>query len=79
MKRASSSVTKGEHTLDLESLKLVLLKGIWEDLLDTLHLLAGGDIYQLSHEDIKTIFRNHSREARKKGRGSQPMASTSSS
>ena len=34
-------------TLDPESLKLVLLRGIQEDLLDTLHLLAGGDIYRL--------------------------------
>ena len=29
-------------TLDPKSLKLVLLQGIPEDLLDTLHLLAGG-------------------------------------
>ena len=65
--------------LDPESLKLVQLRGIREDLLDTLHLLARGDIYKLSYEDIKTLFRNHSRVARKKGRGSQPIASTSSS
>lgn len=57
-------------TIDPESLKLVLLRGICEDILDTLHLLAGGDIYQLSYEDTKTIFRNHSRVARKKGWGS---------
>jgi len=50
-----------------------------EDLLDTLNLLAGGDIYQLPYEDTKTVFKNHSREDRKKGRGSQPMASPSSS
>ena len=42
-------------------------------------MIARGDVYQLSYEDIKTIFRNHSRAAKKKGRGSQPMASTSSS
>jgi len=59
-------------TLDPESLKLVLLRGIREDLLDTPHLLAGGDIYQLSYEDIKIVFRNHSRAARKKGRGFNP-------
>jgi len=47
--------------------------------LDTLNLLVGGDIYQLPYEDIKTMFRNHSRATRKKGRGSQPMASPSSS
>lgn len=38
-----------------------------------------GDIYQLPYDDIKTMFRNHSRSARKRGRGSQPLASTSSS
>ena len=32
-------------TLDPESLKLVLLRGVPEDLLDSLHLLARGDIY----------------------------------
>jgi len=60
-------------------MRLVLLRGIREDLLDTLHLLAKGGIYQLSYEDIKTIFRNHSRVAKNEGRGSQPIASGSSS
>lgn len=66
-------------TLDPESLKLVLIRGILEDLLDTLHLLYGGDIYQLPYEDIKAVFRNHSRATRKRGRGSQPIDNTSSS
>jgi len=66
-------------TLDPESLKLILLRRIHEDLLDTLHLLAKGDIYQLSYEDINTVFRNHSIAAKKKGRGSQAIASASSS
>lgn len=66
-------------TLDPESLKLVQLRGIREDLLNTLHLLARGDIYQLSYEDINIVFRNYSRAARKKGRGSQPITSASSS
>ena len=66
-------------TLDPESLKLVLLRGVREYLLDTFHLLAGGDIYQLPYEDIKSVFRNHSMEARKKVWGSQPMVNTSSS
>ena len=64
------------YTLDPESLKLVLLRGVLEDLLDTLHMLAGGDIYQLPYEDIKTVFRNHSRAARKRGRGNPLSAST---
>ena len=48
-------------TLDPESLKSVLLRGVREYLLDILHLLVGGDIYQLPYEDIKTVFRSHSR------------------
>jgi len=77
--RFQISCKRARCTLDPMSLKLVLLRGIREDLLDTLHLLSRGDIYQLSYEDIKIVFRNHSRAARKKGRGSQPIASTSSS
>jgi len=77
--RFQLSYKRARCTLDLESLKMLLLRGVREDLLDTLHLLAGGVIYQLPYEDIKTIFRNHFRVARKKGRGGHPMASTSSS
>ena len=68
--RFQVSYKRAKCTLDLESLKLVLLRGIPEGLLDTLHLLARGDIYQLPYEDIKTIFRNLSMAARKRGRGS---------
>jgi len=67
---------RAKCTLDPESLKLVLLRGVPEDLLDTLNLLAGGDIYQLPYGDIKTVFRNHSRAARKRGRGNPLSAST---
>jgi len=42
-------------------------------------MLTGGDIYQLPYEYINTVFRNLSRVARKKGRGSQLMVSPSSS
>jgi len=58
---------------------LVLLKGIPENLLDILHLLATGDIYQLPYEYINNGFKNHSMAARKRGRGIQPIANTSSS
>jgi len=40
-------------TLDPESLKLVLFRGVRDDILDTLHMLVGGDIYQLPYEDIR--------------------------
>ena len=42
-------------------------------------MLSGGDIYQLPYEDIKIVFRNHSRVAKKKGRSIQPMVIPSSS
>ena len=77
--RFQLSYKRARCTLELESLKLFLLKGVREDLLDTLNLLAGGGIYQLPYDDIKIVFRNHFRAARKKGRGSQPMDNTSSS
>ena len=66
-------------TLDPKSLNLVILRGVREHILDTLHMLAGGDIYQLPYEDINIVFRNHFRAARKTGRGSQSMVSPSSS
>ena len=77
--RLQLSYKRARCTLDPESMNLVLLRGISEDLLDTLHLLFGGDIYQLPYKDIKTVFRNHSRAAKKKSSGSQPIANTSSS
>ena len=40
-------------------------------------MLSGGYIYQLSYDDIKTMFKNHSRDARKKGRASQGLVNSS--
>ena len=74
--RFQLSYKRARCTLDPKSLKLVLLRGVPIDLLDTLHLLAGGDIYQLPYEDINNVFRNHSRVARKRGRGNPLSAST---
>jgi len=73
------SYKRARCTLDLESLNLVLLRGITEDFLENLNMMSGGDIYQLSYDDIKTIFKNHSRASRKKGRDSQFLAKYSSS
>ena len=73
--RFQLSYKRARCTLDPKSLKLVLLRGVPEDLLDTLHLLAGGDIYQIPYEDIKTVFRNHSRVAQKRRRGNPLSAS----
>jgi hypothetical protein len=44
------------YNLDGESLILVLLWGVKEDLMDTLNLLANGDIFQLTYDNIKKVF-----------------------
>jgi len=77
--RFQLSYKRSRCTLDPKSLKLVLLRGIEEDLLETLNMLSGGDIYQLSYDNIKTILKNYSRIARKKCKSSQALASSSSS
>jgi len=68
---------RAKCTLDPGSLKLVLLRGIREDILETLNMMSGGDIYQLPYEDIKIVFKNSSKAARKKGRASQALVSSS--
>ena len=77
--RFQLSYRRAKCTLDPESLKLVLLRGIRKDMLETINMLYGGDIYHLSYDDIKTILKNHSRAARKKGRASQALVSSSPS
>ena len=43
-------------TLDPDSLKLVLLRGISEEIIETLNMLSRGDIYQQPYETIKIVF-----------------------
>ena len=38
--------------------------------METLNVLSGGEIEQWPYDDIKTIFKNHSRVDRKYGRSS---------
>ena len=77
--RFQLSYKRARFTLDREPLMLVLLRGIGKNLLESLKLLSIRDIYQLVYEDIKTVFKNHYREARKRGRVSQTVANSSSS
>ena len=67
------------YTLDPNSLKLVLLQGINEEMTETLNMLSGGDNYQRPYEIIKIVFQNHYRAFRKKGRASQSISNTPSS
>ena len=66
-------------TLDPASLKLVLLRGFREEIIETLNMLSRRDIYQFPYETIKNVFRNHSRALRKMGRASQNTSNTPSS
>jgi len=43
--RFQLSYKRAKCTLDPESLKLILIRGVREDILDTIHLLVGGGIY----------------------------------
>lgn len=42
-------------------------------------MLLGGDIYQLPYDDIKIVFKNNSRAARKKARASEALSNSSNS
>lgn len=48
-------------------------------MVETLNMFFGGDIYQLSYDDIKNVFKNHSRVVKKKGRASQGLVNSSPS
>ena len=50
-----------------------------QEVIETINMLLGGDIYQLPYETIKNVFMNHSREARNKVRASQSTTNTPSS
>lgn len=66
-------------TLDPNSLKLFLLQWIREDVMETLNMLSRGYVYQFTYDEIKTVFRNHSRTTRKNGMSSQGLISSSPS
>lgn len=57
-----------EHncTMEPDSLNIVLLRGVREDPMETLNLLDNMDIYQLTYDEIKQVFKNNSRASRKK-------------
>ena len=54
--------------MDLESLKLVLLGGVREELMENLNLFENGDIFHLSYEKINKVFKNYSKDGSKNNR-----------
>ena len=57
------------HVLSEDSQKLVFLRGVNDNCLEALDLMAGGDVYQASWDDLKKICQNYSRSTMKKGQG----------
>ena len=74
--RFQLNYNRDNFTLDPRSLKLVLLWGIKEEVIETLNMLSQGYIYQIPFETVKIVFRNHSRVVRNKGRASQNTSNT---
>jgi len=47
--------------------------------METLNLLANGNIYKLTYDDIKKVIKNHSRVTRKRDKANKILVSPSSS
>lgn len=58
-----------QHVLAEDSQKLVFLRGVNDNCLEALDLMASGDISQSSWDDLEKICLNYSRSTVKKGRG----------
>ena len=58
-----------QHVLSEDSQNLVFLRGVHDNCLEALDLMAGGDVYQSSWDDLKKISQNYSWSTMKKGRG----------
>ena len=58
-----------QHNLNEESKKHLFLRGVQEESMEALDLMAGGDVTQKTWNDIKEICQNYSRATMKKGRG----------
>ena len=63
-----------QHVLVVDSQKLVFLRGVNDNCLEALDLMAIGDIYQSSWDELKKICLNYSRSTMKKGKGHQTIA-----
>ena len=60
-----------QHVLEEDSQKLFFLRGVNDNCLEALDLMASGDVYQSSWDDLKKIYLNYSRSTVKKGKGYQ--------
>jgi hypothetical protein len=55
--------------LDDESLKLVLLRGVLDEWMDTLNLIAVGDIFKCTYDEIRDVLKNYSKVATRSNKG----------
>ena len=61
------TLQKNPQHMSKDSQKLVFLRGVNDDCLEALDLMASGDVYQTSYDDLKKICQNYSRSTMKKG------------
>ena len=57
-----------QHNLDEESKKHLFLRGVQEESMEALDLMARGDVTQRTWDEINKICKNYSRAIVKKGR-----------
>ena len=56
-----------QHILSEDSQNIVFLRGIHDNCLEALDLIADGDVYQSSWDDLMKIYLKYSRSTMKKG------------
>lgn len=80
LERFSFSVRKSKHsTLSEDSMKLIFLRGVNEDCVNSLELMGEGDITKFQWDDIRQIYQKYFRAATKRGRHYTPGSSISKS
>jgi hypothetical protein len=56
-------------TIDKDSLKIVLLRGVRDDYMEALNLITFRDISKCTYDEIRNVCKNYSRDSTKKGKG----------
>ena len=71
------NLQKNRNDLNLATIRTIFLKGILEENMDILNLMASGDVSQKSFEDIVEMCRKYSRSKAKARKGVRVVKSSS--
>ena len=71
------NLQKNRNDLNLATIRTIFLKGILEENIDILNLMASGDVSHKSFEDIVEMCRKYSRSKAKVGKGVRVVKSSS--